>query len=259
MKLASFKISLQPNSGDINNNQLKVRNLRIFKKELKCKKYWILSHVLPFLSPLQVDNDIEERDHEGTRGTWNQLALALRWPSHLSRHLISIKLNCDRLSHNLMLAPQACWDGPYLSRHQDQRHVAEVAAPCQTKEELWSLRLNSTQGRIIGPRKNLRPASNPKILEKSREDSQAHQTPCPNSSSHCSFPSSQKHTRLCNQCTLRRGRLKTHINSEQGWDGLHTHTWLVSCWSVWPSLHKQLCGGLVVISLFQTSSLFVLI
>ena len=86
-----------------------------------------------------------------------------------------------------MLAQQACWDGPYLSRHHDQRHVAEVAAACQTKEELWSLLLNSTQGRIIGPRKNLRPASNPKILEKSREDSQAHRTPCPNSSSHCSF------------------------------------------------------------------------
>ena len=139
MKLASFKIRLLPNSGDINNNQLKVRNLRIFKKELRCKKYWIPCHVLPFLSPLQVDNDIEERDHEGTRGTWNQLALALRWPSHLSR---------NRLSHNLMLAPQACWDGPYLSRHHDQRHVAEVATACQTKEELWSLRLNSTQGRI---------------------------------------------------------------------------------------------------------------
>ena len=81
-----------------------------------------------------------------------------------------------------------------------------------------------TQGRIIGPRKNLRPASNPKILEKSREDSQAHQTPCPNSSSHCSFPSSQKHTRLCNQCTLRRGRLKTHINSEQNDEMGCTHT-----------------------------------
>ena len=96
----------------------------------------------------------------------NQPALALRWPSHLSRHLISAKLNCDHLSHNLMLAQQACWDGPYLSRHHRQRPVAEVAAPCQTKEELWSLRLNSTQGRIIGPRKNLRPASNLKILEK---------------------------------------------------------------------------------------------
>ena len=42
------------------------------------------------------------------------------------------------------------------------------------------LGLNPGSSRIIGRRKNLRPASNPKILEKSLADSQAHQKLCQN-------------------------------------------------------------------------------
>ena len=41
-----------------------------------------------------------------------------------------------------------------------------------------ALGLNPDTGRIIGRCKKLRPASNPKILEKSLEDSQPHQKPC---------------------------------------------------------------------------------
>ena len=73
-----------------------------------------------------------------------------------------------------------------------------------------ALRVNPGS-RIIGRCKNLRPASNPKILEKSLVDSQPHQKPCGES---LQFPIYSKASPAIN-AMLTSGGLKTHIGSKR--------------------------------------------
>ena len=78
---------------------------------------------------------------------------------------------------------------------------------------LSALALRVNPGRIIGRRKNLRPASNPKILEKSLVDSQPHQIPCGES---LQFPIYSKPSPApAINAMLTSGGLKTHIGSKR--------------------------------------------
>ena len=143
-----------------------------------------------------LDNDIEEREHDKRSAksspwpcSWNDQLVFLTFSCLLS-WMLSCSLSFSQ-SHVAPVGLLSCslsvsattiscsWDGCFLSERRGSL--------------LSALGLGLNPGRIIARRKNLRTASNPEILEKSLVDSQAHQKPCLNWKSHCSFPSPQSH------------------------------------------------------------------
>ena len=151
----------------------------------------------------------------GKESTREEFTWSSPWPCSGNDRLVFLTISC-RLSWML-----SC------SSSFSQSHVGPVgllswslslsaAKSCCFLTErrgslLSALALRVNPGRIIGRRKNLRPASKPKILEKSLVDSQPHQIPCGES---LQFPIYSKASPAIN-AMLTSGGLKTHIGSKR--------------------------------------------
>ena len=152
---------------------------------------WSWSHVKPFLSPLQVESGARQ-------WCWGKRAqLERSSPGHHLGLAPGMTGSSFSPSH---VGSAGCWVVPYLSHNLmsaqwgwSQSFSLPIVISCccfltrllfdRRRGSLLSaleLGLNPGSSRIIGRRKNLRPASNPKILEKSLADSQAHQKLCQN-------------------------------------------------------------------------------